>query len=122
MCLLQYPLDVEFDESIKRNDLLYYTTYTSSNGFYTGDSSYAIAWMALGNRTGCDVQFVRAFAYMNGLPATVQATQYSPLRLRPKISPPPFLKPPVDHDYGKQWRVQPVLPLPAAELLESRWT
>lgn len=37
--LLQYPLDLDFDQSIKHNDLVYYTAYTDSNGFYTGDSS-----------------------------------------------------------------------------------
>ena len=39
------------------------------DGFYTGDSSYSIAWLALGNRTGSDAQFGRAFLYMNGLPS-----------------------------------------------------
>eukprot|EP01043_Picozoa_sp_COSAG02_P009181 COSAG02_NODE_307_length_25111_cov_5.306693_21_plen_186_part_00 len=81
--LLQYPLELEFDLKVKRNDLLYYTAHTDSNGFYTGDSSYAIAWMALGNRTGCDAQFHRAFRYMNGLPGTDAATttQYNPFNV-----------------------------------------
>ena len=39
---------------------LYYTAHTDSNGFYTGDSSYAIAWMALGNRTACVTVALRA--------------------------------------------------------------
>ena len=56
--------------------------YTNQNGFYTGDSSYAIAWLALGNRTACDAQFLRAFRYMNGLTGTpATATQYNPFQV-----------------------------------------
>eukprot|EP01052_Picozoa_sp_SAG31_P005114 SAG31_NODE_220_length_19925_cov_3.630939_13_plen_219_part_00 len=54
--------------------------------FYTGDSSYSIAWLALGNRTGSDAQFGRAFLYMNGLPSAdnatrVEAPQYNPFNV-----------------------------------------
>ena len=56
--------------------------YTNQNGFYTGDSSYAIAWIALGNRTACEAQFLRAFRYMNGLSGTpATATQYNPFQV-----------------------------------------
>ena len=59
--LLQYPLEVDMAPQLKVNDLLYWESHTKDNGFYTGDSSYSIAWLALGNRTGSDVQFRRAF-------------------------------------------------------------
>lgn len=67
--LLQYPLEVQgIAPEVKRNDLLYYESVTAGNGFYTGDSSYSIAWLALGNRTGGDAQFARTFLYLNGKP------------------------------------------------------
>jgi hypothetical protein len=61
----------------------YWTNVTLDNGFYTGDSSYAIAWMGLGRRDRCDAQFIRAFAYQNGLPGTVVnvTTQYNPFNI-----------------------------------------
>jgi hypothetical protein len=59
--LLQYPLEVDMAPQLKVNDLLYWEKHTKDNGFYTGDSSYSIAWLALGNRTGSDSQFGRAF-------------------------------------------------------------
>ena len=51
-----------------------------------GDSSYSIAWLALGNRTGSDNQFGRAFLYLNGLPSTdnttrVLAPQFNPFNV-----------------------------------------
>ena len=52
------------------------------NGFYTGDSSYSIAWLALGNRTGGDSQFARTFLYLNGLPdGSVTPKQYNPFNV-----------------------------------------
>jgi hypothetical protein len=73
-------------QAIKIADLEYYQNVTRKDGFYTGDSSYSIAWLALGNRSGADEQFDRAFLYMDGLPGAaptskfiVQATQYNPV-------------------------------------------
>jgi hypothetical protein len=84
--LLQYPLEVEMSTELKTNDLLYWQAHTADNGFYTGDSSYSIAWLALGNRTGSDAQFGRAFLYMNGLPSAdnrtrVVAPQFNPFNV-----------------------------------------
>ena len=73
--LLQYPLEVAMPTQLKVNDLLYWQSHTADNGFYTGDSSYSIAWLALGNRSGSDAQFGRAFLYMNGLPSADNATR-----------------------------------------------
>jgi trehalose/maltose hydrolase-like predicted phosphorylase len=67
--LLQYPLEIPMPTQLKINDLLYWQSHTKDNGFYTGDSSYSIAWLALGNRSASDAQFGRAFLYMNGLPS-----------------------------------------------------
>ena len=66
---------------LKRNDLLYYTAHTDSNGFFTGDSSYAIAWMALGNRSAC-VTFALRFIFTNlrsapGADATLSSAEHS---------------------------------------------
>jgi hypothetical protein len=68
---------------LKINDLLYWQSHTADNGFYTGDSSYSIAWLALGNRTGSDAQFGRAFLYLNGLPSQDNATRV----LAPQFNP-----------------------------------
>jgi hypothetical protein len=81
--LLQYPLEVPMPTQLKINDLMYWQSHTADNGFYTGDSSYSIAWLALGNRTGSDAQFGRAFLYLNGLPSKnnvtrVVAPQFNP--------------------------------------------
>ena len=55
--LLQYPLGLEMPETIRRNDLAYYEPRTRSNGFFTGDSIYSIAWLALGNATAALTQW-----------------------------------------------------------------
>ena len=72
VCLLQYPLEEDQDtdaapESVWQNDLAYYQEVTLQTGFYTGDSSYSIAWVVRGNRSQSDAQFARAFDYMGGL-------------------------------------------------------
>jgi len=81
--LLQYPLEVSgIDDSVKRGDLLYYESVTNPDGYYTGDSSYSIAWLALGNRTAADAQFARTFLYLNGLPNNVVvAPHYNPFNV-----------------------------------------
>ena len=68
--LLQYPLGLQMPRATKVADLAYYQGVTDANGFYTGDSSYSIAWLALGNRSSADAQFDRAFLYLNGLPSS----------------------------------------------------
>ena len=81
--LLQYPLLLDMPPELKANDLAYWENHTLANGFYTGDSSYAIAWMAIGRRDMCDAQFFRAFSYQNGLVGTAQANpaQYNPFNI-----------------------------------------
>eukprot|EP00051_Salpingoeca_urceolata_P014845 m.189431 g.189431 ORF g.189431 m.189431 type:complete len:834 (-) comp18207_c0_seq1:34-2535(-) len=68
VALLQYPLDVDMPRWLKANDLSYYQARSSgpaTSGFYTGDSAYSIAWLALGNRTEADKQFDLAFSHMD---------------------------------------------------------
>jgi trehalose/maltose hydrolase-like predicted phosphorylase len=81
--LLQYPLLRDMPLDLKANDLAYWESHTLTNGFYTGDSSYAIAWMAIGRRDMCDAQFFRAFSYQNGLAGTRYAnpSQYNPFNV-----------------------------------------
>ena len=71
VALLQYPLrlkDDVIDHEQAVNDLLYYQSRSSgptTSGFFTGDSSYSIAWLRLGNRTAADEQFGLAFLHMD---------------------------------------------------------
>ena len=62
--LTQYPLELPQQERIKINDLLYYEPRTRQNGFFTGDSVYSIAWLALGNTSAAASQWRAAFAHM----------------------------------------------------------
>eukprot|EP01047_Picozoa_sp_COSAG01_P031529 COSAG01_NODE_2241_length_8086_cov_25.173282_6_plen_454_part_00 len=63
--LMQYPLDVVMSDHVKINDLRYYEPRTRANGFFTGDSIYSIAWLALGNRSAALTQWDAAFAHMD---------------------------------------------------------
>ena len=71
VALLQYPLGIEFEAGIARRDLDYYSALTgvgkgSAVGispFFTGNSAYGIAYLALGNRTAADAQFDLAFLH-----------------------------------------------------------
>jgi trehalose/maltose hydrolase-like predicted phosphorylase len=63
--LLQYPLGLALPEAVKRNDLAYYEPRTQANGFFTGDSIYSIAWLALGNTTAALTQWEAAFSHMS---------------------------------------------------------
>jgi len=63
--LLQYPLGLPMPEDIKTNDLTYYEPRTRSNGFFTGDSIYSIAWLALGNTRAALTQWDAAFNHMD---------------------------------------------------------
>ena len=65
VALLQYPLLWDIPAQIKRNDLEYYERRTKQNGFFTGDSVYSIAWLALGNATKAKTQWDSAFAHMD---------------------------------------------------------
>lgn len=47
--LLQYPLRFPMDKQIAQNDILYYENVTAFNGFFTGDATYSIANLRLGN-------------------------------------------------------------------------
>lgn len=63
--LLQYPLGLPMPEEIKINDLAYYEPRTRSNGFFTGDSIYSIAWLALGYPRAALRQWDAAFDHMD---------------------------------------------------------
>jgi len=63
--LLQYPLGVDMADEVKLNDLRYYEPRTRANGFFTGDSIYSIAWLALGNASAALGQWEAAFEHMD---------------------------------------------------------
>ena len=63
--LTQYPLELPQDPRLKVSDLLYYEPRTRQNGFFTGDSVYSIAWLALGNTSAAASQWRAAFAHMD---------------------------------------------------------
>jgi hypothetical protein len=53
---------------VARRDLAFYQERSSgptTSGFFTGDSSYSIAWLAVGNRTQADAQFAQGFAHLD---------------------------------------------------------
>lgn len=79
--LLQFPLQFPMEDSVAFNDLQYYAALTSvpgeTKGYYTGDSSYSIAYMML-HRKGyedttaqsnlqslADAQFQEAFEHID---------------------------------------------------------
>lgn len=75
VALLQYPLGVLFERSLALRDLDYYSARTgaaSGEGvgaggaicpFFTGNSAYGIAYLALGNRSAADYQFELGFLH-----------------------------------------------------------
>ena len=70
VALLQYPLDLTatIGQEVATNDLAFYQALSSgpaTSGFYTGDSAYSIAWLALGNRSAADAQLRLAFDHMD---------------------------------------------------------
>lgn len=65
VALLQYPLGLPLSATEKRNDLKYYEPRTQQNGFFTGDSIYSIAWLALGNANAALKQWNAAFQHMD---------------------------------------------------------
>ena len=95
VALLQYPLNFPMARDVKVNDLTYYSSVTRTNGtspfrqhkqrrlghacdlcrltvwwmerpgYFTGDSSYSIAWLAMGNRTAADPWLQAAYLHMD---------------------------------------------------------
>eukprot|EP00729_Bicosta_minor_P020156 gene20156-4860_t len=63
--LMQYPLGLDQPEEVKLNDIKYYEPRTIANGFFTGDSIYSIAWLALGNASAAVDQWDAAFDHMD---------------------------------------------------------
>jgi trehalose/maltose hydrolase-like predicted phosphorylase len=68
VALMQYPLGWQMPVDVARRDLAYYQVRSSgmsTAGFFTGDSSYSIAWLRAGNRTEADAQFAQAFVHLD---------------------------------------------------------
>eukprot|EP01138_Halocafeteria_seosinensis_P004773 gb/GECG01004880.1/.p1 GENE.gb/GECG01004880.1/~~gb/GECG01004880.1/.p1 ORF type:complete len:494 (+),score=46.54 gb/GECG01004880.1/:1-1482(+) len=65
VALLQYPLGFSMPNNIAKNDLLYYYPRTRQNGYFTGDSAYSIAWLALGNDTEANDILKAAYAHID---------------------------------------------------------
>lgn len=69
VALLQYPLGVTFERELALRDLNYYSQLTGATRdlgicpFFTGNSAYGIAYLALGNRTAADYQFELGFLH-----------------------------------------------------------
>jgi len=75
VALLQYPLGVVFERGLALRDLDYYSSLTgvaqgegqgagsSICPFFTGNSAYGIAYLALGNRSAADYQFELGFLH-----------------------------------------------------------
>lgn len=71
VALLQYPLGVVFERGLALRDLDYYSALTgvAADGalgicpFFTGNSAYGIAYLALGNRSAADFQFELGFLH-----------------------------------------------------------
>lgn len=57
VALLQYPLGVGMPRAVALNDLNYYISVTRRNGYFTGNSAYAIAYLTLGERGFARTQF-----------------------------------------------------------------
>jgi Glycosyl hydrolase family 65 central catalytic domain len=64
VALLQYPLGWPMSDRVARNDLRYWQRQTDPNGYYTGDSSYSIAWLRLGELDEAAAQWKQAFAHI----------------------------------------------------------
>ena len=60
----QYPLGLDFGHDQNLRDLDYYSQHTDFSGMFTGDSAYACAYLALGNRTAADAQLGLAFNHI----------------------------------------------------------
>jgi trehalose/maltose hydrolase-like predicted phosphorylase len=60
--LLDYPLELNLSETVRRNDLDYYGARTDPNGPAMTWSMHAIGYLALGDRTNGDSFFRRAYS------------------------------------------------------------
>jgi hypothetical protein len=84
VALLQYPLGVAFSHDLALRDLDYYSARTgtpappgySTCPFFTGNSAYGIAYLALGNRSAADYQFELGFLHQT--PEFSVWTEYTP--------------------------------------------
>ena len=65
VALMQYPLGLQFERGLAQRDLDFYSLHTDFNGMFTGDSAYAAAYLALGNRSAADAQLALAFGHMD---------------------------------------------------------
>jgi hypothetical protein len=84
VALLQYPLGVVFERGLALRDLDFYSAKTGVAGgeggricpFFTGNSAYGIAYLALGNRSAADYQFELGFLHQT--PEFTVWTEYAP--------------------------------------------
>jgi hypothetical protein len=84
VALLQYPLGVVFERELALRDLDFYSALTGVAGgdgericpFFTGNSAYGIAYLALGNRSAADYQFELGFLHQT--PEFNVWTEYTP--------------------------------------------
>lgn len=84
VALLQYPLGVAMPRAVALSDLNYYTSVTRQNGYFTGNSAYAIAYLALGERAFAKTQFESgAFPTRSAVPALTSPAQHSCTWTRP---------------------------------------
>jgi hypothetical protein len=69
MCVrCRYPLRWPMDRELAQRDLAYYQARSSGSstaGYFTGDSSYSIAWLLAGNRSAADLQFAQGFLHLD---------------------------------------------------------
>jgi hypothetical protein len=66
--LLQYPLRWPMPADVARRDLAFYQSRSSgpaTAGFFTGDSSYSIAWLLAGDRDQADAWFSQGFVHLD---------------------------------------------------------
>jgi hypothetical protein len=84
VALLQYPLGAEFERGLALRDLDYYSARTGVAAgagaricpFFTGNSAYGIAYLALGRRSAADYQFELGFLHQT--PEFNVWTEYAP--------------------------------------------
>jgi trehalose/maltose hydrolase-like predicted phosphorylase len=65
VALLQYPLGLPMDPALARRDLGFWASKTNFAGMFTGDASYSVAYLGLGDRASADAQTAIAFTHMD---------------------------------------------------------
>jgi hypothetical protein len=65
VALLQYPLGLAMDPGLARRDLDFWASKTNFAGMFTGDASYSVAYLGLGDRASADAQTAIAFTHMD---------------------------------------------------------